>query len=365
MAGPPNAILAINSLDRFSKQGQKVDTSLLDQYFNRPPYSNSFTLQSGGAFIYGYMDKIVVSAVQLQYNCPTIVPSVLQGDPQINNSSTAGNDQMIIAYRWLESTSPDVYNVEFIQQTLPFGFYNPNELAAVMQSIILTTNLGNLCPNFTVTYNKTISDQGGFNFDVGVNSFDVGVWFPAPGSTLYIPGDLPPNPTPEQPFYNAAYNRFLRLVGMTIENSDVTQEGYTNMQSTDIISFLYTPYVDIISEVLTKFQNIKDTDSSANKLNSIIARIYLSGGGGAQTLTPDGFPLGSAPFTIVQDLNSPKIIRWSPAESVYNIDFTLRDSYGDLLFTNAKYTNDENITLEYGFSTEFQMTLLCSEKKMR
>ena len=57
--------------------------------------------------------------------------------------------------------------------------------------------------------------------------------------------------------------------------------------------------------------------------------------------------LGSEPFVVTADLNSPKIIRWSPDVAVPNIDFQLRDCYGDLI---------PDI-----FPTEFQMTLLCVE----
>ena len=368
MAGPPNAILAINSLDRFSRQGQTVDQSLDRLYFNEPPPSNNFTLQSGGAFIYGYIDKIVVSAIQLQYNCPTIVPSVPFGDGQQNNSSTAGNDYLIIAYTYIDPSTSEFVR-SFVDVTIPYGFYNPDEIAAVLTLAISTTDINTLAPNFEVTYSNvngaTGGGNGGFNFDAGDNDVTFRFWFPFVGQVILDSLGVP-LPPEQQPYYSRAYARCLRLLGMTFQNSAANQVGSVDQGSTSIINFLYTPYVDIISETLTKFQNIKDTDTSPNKLNSIIARIYLSGGGSAQALTGDGYPLGSAPFTIVQDLNSPKIIRWSPAEAVYNIDFQVRDSYGDLLFNEALYSDQiPFITVSYNYSTEFQMTLLCSEKKTR
>jgi hypothetical protein len=327
MAGPPNAILAINSLDRYNTQtNPTLATSLEDQYENIGPPSNNFTLQSGGAFVYGYMDKIVVSQVQLQYNVPTVIPNK--------------NDTFIIV---LETPVQEVITIN-----IPWGFYSPEELAAIIQVKILQTDIAIYAPNFSVTY-QTDGIRGGFKF------LD-----PAESITFYFPTlsqlrIIVPNYSPDTPVDTVL--KTYRLLGMTENNSNADYEQL----STISINWLYTPYVDIISEVLTKYQNIKDTDSSYNKLNSIIARIYLNGVGIPQTLEAN-VTLGSAPFTIVQDLNTPKIMRWSPEESVYNIDFALRDQYGDLLFYQG--TDSEN-NLSQIYNTEFQITLLCSEKKNR
>ena len=325
MAGPPNAILAINSLDRYNSQNETtLSTSLEYQYENEGPPCNNFNLQSGGAYVYGYMDKLVVSQVQLQYNVPTVIPN--------------RNDTFIIV---VQTPVQQVITIN-----IPWGFYSPYELAAIIQAKILQTDIAIYVPNFSVTY-RTDGIKGGFEF------ID-----PAESITFYFPTlsqlrVIVPNYSPNTPIETVL--KTYRLLGMTKTNSNASYEQLSSIS----INWLYTPYVDIISEVLTKYQNIKDTDSSYNKLNSIIARIYLNGVGIPQTLEGN-VTLGSAPFTVVQDLNTPKIMRWSPAESIYNIDFALRDQYGDLLFyQGADYSND----LSQVYSTEFQITLLCSEKE--
>jgi hypothetical protein len=326
MAGPPNAILAINSLDRYNTQAQpNLNVSLEDQYENIGPPCNNFTLQSGGAFVYGYMEKIIVSQVQLQYNVPTVIPQ--------------RNDTFLIFIQ-----TPVQEEVDII---IPWGFYTPDELAAIIQAKILQTNIAIYAPNFSVTY-RTDGIRGGFTFAD-----------PAESMTFYFPslGQI----KAQTVLPNAVVSTILktyRLLGMTQANS-AANTSFEQISTTSI-NFLYTPYVDIISEVLTKYQNIKDTDSSYNKLNSIIARIYLNGVGIPQTLEAN-VSLGSAPFTIVQDLNSPKIIRWSPSESVYNIDFALRDQYGELLFFQD--TDYEGNYVSPVYNTEFQMTLLCAESE--
>jgi hypothetical protein len=136
----------------------------------------------------------------------------------------------------------------------------------------------------------------------------------------------------------------------TSVNGDNIQEsiGYPN--------FLYTPYIDILSDVLTNYQTVKDTNTSTFKPKGLIARVYLSGNGSLQpteyapNVSGSSRALGSTPFTVTADLNSPKVIRWNPDVAVPSVDFQLRDCYGDLIPTT-----------EDGYNTEFQMTLLCVE----
>lgn len=51
---------------------QPISNSLIQEYNNAPPYSNNFTIQSPSALIYGYINRLVVSQIQLTYNIPTI-----------------------------------------------------------------------------------------------------------------------------------------------------------------------------------------------------------------------------------------------------------------------------------------------------
>ena len=132
---------------------------------------------------------------------------------------------------------------------------------------------------------------------------------------------------------------------MTISNSIPA----VNQTSFDYPNFLYTPYIDIYSDVLTNYQNIKDTNTSIPKPKGLVARIYVSGTGQIQT-TGSISALGTEAFVMTSDLNTPKVIRWTPDVAVPSIDFQLLDQYGDLIPGP-----------EQGYSTEFQMTLLCVE----
>jgi len=81
----------------------------------------------------------------------------------------------------------------------------------------------------------------------------------------------------------------------------------------------------------------------------LIARVLLSGVGTAR-YTTGTMALGSTPFVMTADLNTPKVIQWTPDIAVPSIDFQLRDCYGELIPGDLER-----------YPTEFQMTLLCVE----
>jgi hypothetical protein len=338
----PNAILAINSLDRYTIGSQPIiipnppypdivisnpalgGTALISQYLAKGQQCNNFSIQSPGALIYGYIKKIQVSQTQLQYNIPTVVP----GKNDYFELGTEGSD------------------LDFYLITIPFGYYTPEELAAVLQIRIIQSE-PTLFAAFTVTYNALT----GFTFNTNVDGLLI--YFVSPAIVVDFVTSAE----------TALKLRTYRLLGMDISNSNTgTYDAFEKQVSANTPNFLYTPYIDICSQTLTKYQKIKDTDSSPSKLTSIISRIYLSGTGQPQVASGDlnVFPLGSRPFTVTQDCNTPKVIRWSRDEAVNSLDFQLYDQYGDLIFQQGRGTN-ENEDPQDVYYTEFQMTLMCIE----
>jgi len=278
---------------------QPTSNALEAQYNKSKPYSNNFTIQSPGAIIYGYINRIIVSQIQLQYNIPT----VCLGKNDTFYLSGYGNIKIII----------------------PHGFYYADELAATLEGLIQAESSN--WQNVTVVF----SPRDGFVFD----SPDYTISFPTydeiASQVAGISADL-------------IYKTY-RLLGVTVTNSTLS-----NIQkSSEYPIFIYTPYIDIYSDVLTNYQNIKDTNSSIQKPKGLVARIYVSGVGQNQTTNPTA-ALGTAPFVMTADLNTSKVINWSPDVSVPSIDFQMLDQYGDLIPGPLE-----------NFSTEFQMTLLCVE----
>ena len=319
--GAPNAILAINSLDRYIKitggqANQPLANNLVGQYFGELPYSNDFTIQSPSALIYGYINRIVVSQIQIQYNIPTVIFGL--------------NDRFFVAFG-------ELFPINTIQEfpvTIPYGYYDPDELAAALQvQINAVPELAFL--NMVVVYDP----KNGFRFNATANFF-----FPDLNQIEDVPNETPQS--------IARALKAYRLLGLNYLNSlgdDLI--GKTEQISQVFPNFLYTPYIDFFSDILTNYQNVKDTNTSVAKPKGLIARVYLSGNGNLQDQTST-MALGSAPFVVTADMNSPKIIRWTRDVAVPSIDFQLRDCYGDLIPTGAA---------THSLSTEFQMTLLCVE----
>lgn len=288
---------------------QPIQNSLIGQYRNLSPYCNNFTITSPGALIYGYIDRIVVSQIQLQYNIPTIC--------------LGRNDKLAIY------SDPGITTL----LEIPFGFYTPDELAAAVDTLIANTpSLASL--DIDVQYNLL----RGFTF---TSQTATDFYFPSPEALLS-------NNVPQETI-NVILKTY-RTFGMNWENSEFpTGSGSDTQISFEYPNFLYTPYIDIYSDVLTNYQNIKDTNTSVSKPKGLIARVLLSGAGNIQ-ITTDANALGSTPFVITVDLNTPKVIQWSRDVAVPSIDFQLRDCYGDLIPGDKER-----------YPTEFQMTLLCIE----
>jgi len=335
----PNAILAVNSLDRYNQnqglngQPDSFGGSLVNQYNLQGQECNDFQVGGFSALIYGYIKYIAISQVQFKYNVPTVIPE--------------RNDGLWIA---------NSVQADFV--TIPYGYYKPEELASVLEILISTTNVAILAGGITVTYEATANY---FRFTSANNGSNPQFYFPTLAEIETITGSVLN--------FNAQQNalRTYLLLGINVNNSflSLTQTSETLPQ------FLYTPYVDIFSTALTKYQRIKDNTTSASSDSTLVARVYLSGVGVPQNIageqsintfsggitpvpiTNNAYPLGSRPFYITQDCNTPKVIKWSKDETVYALDFQLRDQYGELLFTRYGASNV--------FYSEFQMTLMCVE----
>ena len=298
---------------------------LYDSTSNAPsePPSNNFTIQSAGSLIYGYITKIVVAQIQVQYNVPTVNRYL--------------NDTIYIA-DWATKTWHAV--------TIFHGFYYADELAAVLQIAIRA--IGGVWTNMQVVFDP----RDGFIFTDTTAPTPLDFYFPSYEELEQ--GEFPATaPLPSNVVLNVL--KTSRLLGLSLPNSR-TGGAKSRQISYTYPNFLYTPYIDFYSDVLTNYQKVKDTNTSIKSPKGLIGRVYLSGVGGIQTngaVADTGRSvglLGTQPFVMTSDLNFPKVIRWTPDQTVTSIDIQVRDCYGDLL-----------PGFDQGSSTEFQMTLLCTE----
>lgn len=295
-----NANIIITATYSTTKNIQPLQDALYASFRNLSPPCNDFNIRSPGALIYGYIQRMVVSQIQVQYNIPTVIPGK--------------NDNITLI---IPPGPADTYDVG-----IPYGFYTPDELAAVLQIQIQNNTPAT---DMVVVFNPA----NGFKFTSAAHPF-----------TFLDPEFL------DEEDQSITYKTY-RLLGIT--RNETGFDTANQIESSEYPNFLYTPYIDILSDVLTNYQTVKDTNTSTFKPKGLIARVYLSGNGNVQSTAPTS-ALGTQPFVVTADLNSPKVIKWTPDVAVPNIDFQLRDCYGDLIPTT-----------EDGYNTEFQMTLLCVE----
>jgi len=315
-----------------SNANQPTSSALLGSYFQNVPVNqtfaplaglglngenncNSFTIQSPAALIYGYVRRIIVSQIQLSYNIPTVC--------------LGKNDTL-----WIGGPTA-LSPLESI--TIPYGFYQADELAAALEALLAGTTIG-----ASADIGVVFDPRNGFVFTSRAGPA-VDFFFPSPQNYSAFSGNN--SDSPEVQVLLKTY----RLLGITATNS--AEQGLQTEQVGAYPNFIYTPFIDIYSDVLTNYQSIKDTSTFVNKNKGLVARIYLSGTGNIQE-TRSVIGMGTAPFVMTADMNTPKVIEWSPEVAVPTLDFRLQDCYGELIPGP-----------EMGQSTEFQMTLLCTEER--
>jgi hypothetical protein len=302
---PASAHLLIDSLDRYKSLnlgGQETDP-LINWVLGQAPAANDFQISRNGALLYGYFTRVGITQIQLTYAVPTVIQGV--------------NDVGFI----LRDVSPAVPEDIF---TLTPGYYTPTELAAELETAIRAIG-----PQYAAYTAQLTTDN---KIVVQSNSAETFVF---------------PDPTVVADGYSVKVAKNWNLLGIGSGN------GGINVATTQYFdrcpNLLYTRYVDIRSNTLTKFQRVKDADTSVDKnKTSIIARVYLTPPGQAYKVLADSAP-GDAEFTLCVDYNTPKHIRWSPDEAIYSLDFQLYDEFGDLLYWDKEWP------------TEYQLTMIASE----
>jgi hypothetical protein len=304
---PSYAYLLIDSKDRY--------TTTRDQVLGNVA-ANNFTIQRGNALLYGYFTRLAITQVSFDWKLPTIV---------------GGKNDTIL----LHNITTDVSGVVVFQE----GFYTPDALAAELQSKIQAEVALGLT-GMTVTF---VPLNGGFLFESNGNDFAF-----ADPTTSPVTIDSPQ----EQQIILRTY----ATIGVTNANLDLPSFIPTPDQALAPPNMIYTRYVDIVSKELTKYQSVKDNDTSPqNQLSQVVVRLYTTPPNtyiptgvvpGAGTETDPSVSLGDRPFTLCVDYNTPKHIKWEPYEAVYNVDLAVFDEFGELLpWNNNLYPWEFNLTI--------------------
>lgn len=108
-------------------------------------------------------------------------------------------------------------------------------------------------------------------------------------------------------------------------------------------SMQYTPYIDIVSQLLTKNQNVSDNSSAKRSTGSKLARIYLANeqivpreivmsfNVGGNLVTSFDNAIGVTSFAFRKEFQTPKQIQWNFTENIDVVDLQVLDSRGNTL----------------------------------
>lgn len=295
---PSTALLGVSSADRYANNGVRA-------FNGTSPYD--VLLTSNQNYLSGFFTRVALTEVRIPWYMMTI---------------TTRNNQIGLIYRAGGPANPPVYyNI-----TINAGWYNPTTLAAELQRAIRApiANGGANLPNFTVQYN--VAPNPYIFFAAANNGADV---------FHFIPQDAIPN--------RASATSLYEMMNW-IFGGDAVNQG------SGIPTMLSTEFIDIVCTSLTYSQDVKDGDTQ--RARDVVARIYLAKDG----VDVDPSTLGSAPFMVYRQFQTPKQIKWTNDLPIGQLKFELYDDKGFLL------TGGFNPLVGYDQSLgDWSITLLVSE----
>jgi len=149
---------------------------------------------------------------------------------------------------------------------------------------------------------------------------------------------------------------------------------YTTIRGT-YGSAQYTPYVDIESVIMTKNQNVRDGTTQKQPTANKLARIYLSANDIAPREMSISFntsglfagsvdnAVGTSPFVLRREFQTPKVISWNTTENIDNIDLRVVDYKGQLLpIESATEYNSATKKMRITNTADFQFTIQATEQ---
>jgi hypothetical protein len=161
--------------------------------------------------------------------------------------------------------------------------------------------------------------------------------------------------------------KFYNMLGITNINIGTGEQAISLTTTPSFPTLIYTSYIDIISNKLSQFMRVKDSETSWSPDTSVITRIYLTNQGTitAPTLTQTGTTtfdakaVGSRAFILNYTPQTVKHIKWDPGQSIIDFDIRVVDEFGDVVPWYAIRTSWDNTYFVEFF--EFQLTVLASE----
>jgi hypothetical protein len=333
---PSDALLVLDSEDRSSSSSSAGGAGILTP--QTQPYNN-FRLQRPQNLLQGGFTRIQLTEVNFPYAVPNIVARLTD-----------------FFYVQVPSLGPGpIYPSSQINV---FGFVPADAfLTGDQLAFRLQTELNNdPVVGATLTWSVVYRYSGivGYNNN---NGFFIGAELTAsPG--ISVPFSLSPVPFTGISFVPIPQKSLLQVMGFDPLSNFEYVTSPTASKLSWYAPMTFTQYIDIVSDKLTYYQNVKDGSTKNSSSSNIICRLYVSDETSTFPVTGqywDGTasvtynvwtPPGSSPFLIHRQYTDPKTFAWEKNTSIDYIDIKLLDDGGNLLYTPVQGLPNFQITFK-------------------
>ena len=299
---PATAYLVLDSADR----QQTASFGFLSGVSSSP--WNNFKLQKPQSLIQSYARRIQPTEIRF----PWFIPNI------------CGYNRLIT----IQFNS----QVENIQ--IPRGFYTPADLVNALNAA------------FDAAFGAGEVVIAYANFRYTLDSTGAAYIYPGNDTTIFDDKKYLFNPS------------LMKTLGF-----NTTQQGQlfgTNASMTGQITLSsYTDYVDICSERLNYYADVKDgTSRNIRGQDALLCRVYATD----EVSIPyqSGVPQTCAPFMIHRQFKTPKNIRFDPESVTDYVDIEVFDMYGNLVDLPL-FAQLDSLPAKEGYYPDFQITLTASE----
>jgi hypothetical protein len=338
---PSVALLCIDSAD-----GVQTNTN---NYVINDATPSTININKQTPLMFGYMTRIALTEINFAW-----------GTPNVNDRNNT------LTYEVAELSGGDFVVVGTYRVALNNSFHTPAELAT---SLEIALNNVIISPGEQLIWSLSyIPRESYFSLDLSGSTSATQYYYRVlpPGKTYTINATATDISSADVVFTGRVDDDLTYMMGLT--QSSQTANTYFAQINTGYASCQYTPYIDIVSTILTKNQNVHDNDSSIRNGQSKLARVYLSHPGAVNqfNIDPDGNPtecniVGVRPFVIHREFQTPKVISWNTTENVDIVDLQVLDHRGYPIFIEQRVISSDQDTLILGNTASFQFTLQITE----
>ena len=358
---PATALLLVDSNDQqeYNKQGFRIDSTTPGRIY----------INNGRPLAFGYITRLALTEMNIQWDTP--------------NVNSSNNTLTMALYSATNATPAVVALIGFIRITIAPKFFTPDALAIAIATQ-LNTNPAVIAAfgagSFTVTYD----DEGDGAFKILMGAAYPPIAPATSGNAIgyfkIFSSTAPQSATAFAPLvgFPTLVDDLLFCMGIQPVTQAVAEpNGFYSQITGAYAPMLYTPYIDVVSNLLTKHQNVSDGTTSKQFTSSKLARVYFSNetiinghidlpsSAAKEDVTSVCNIVGTSPIVFRREFITPKQIQWDNKENVDFVDIQVLDYKGNPIRLEEQVIttviNSNSIVLAQANNTAFQFTLMVTE----